>query len=62
MNITLIGKIKNRCGDDRIEMPEDIWTNNKDRIRLDKTGEWSKITKCYDLAMASIIELGIIEE
>jgi len=62
MNIKILGKIKNRFGDDRIEMPEDIWTNNKYRIRLDQTGEWSKITKCYDLAMASVIELGIIGE
>ena len=60
MNIKILGKIKNRFDDDRIEMPEDIWTNNKYRIRLDQTGEWERIS--YDIGVASIIELGIIEE
>jgi hypothetical protein len=41
-------------------MPEDIWTNNKYRIRLDQTGEWEKVS--YDIGIASIIELGIVEE
>ena len=60
MNIKILGKIKNRFDDDLIKMPEDIWINNKYRMRLDKTGEWSKIS--YDIGAASIIELGIIEE
>jgi hypothetical protein len=60
MNIKILGKIKNRFGDDLIKMPEDIWTNNKYRIRFDQTGEWERIS--YDIGVASIIELGIIEE
>ena len=60
MNIKILGKIKNRFDDDRIEMPEDIWTNNKYRIRLDQTGEWERVS--YDIGVASIIELGIVEE
>ena len=57
----ILGKIKNRYSDDRIEMPADIWVNKKYRIRLDETGEWLRVTKCYDLAMASVIELATIE-
>jgi hypothetical protein len=60
MNIKILGKIKNRFDKDLIKMPEDIWTNNKYRIRLDQTGEWEKVS--YDIGVASIIELGIVEE
>jgi len=60
MNIKILGKIKNRFDTDCIEMPEDIWTNNKYRLRLDRTGEWMVVT--YPMGSASIIELGIIEE
>jgi len=60
MNIKILGKIKNRFDTDCIEMPEDIWTNNKYRLRLDRTGEWMVVT--YPIGSASIIELGIIEE
>jgi hypothetical protein len=56
-----LGKIKNRYDDDRIEMPNDIWINKNYRVRFDQTGEWSKIAKYYDLTMASIIELSVIE-
>jgi hypothetical protein len=56
-----LGKIKNRYDNDRIEMPEDIWINKNYRVRFDQTGEWFKITKCYDLTMASVIELCVIE-
>lgn len=60
-NIKILGKIKNRFDDDRIMLPDDIWINSKYVIRLDQTGEWKRITKIYDLAMASVIELGVIE-
>ena len=60
MNIKILGKIKNRFDTDCIEMPEDIWINNKYRLRLDRTGEWTVVT--YPIGSASIIELGIIEE
>ena len=60
MNIKILGKIKNHFDDDLIKMPEDIWANNKYRIRLDLTGDWSEVT--HDVGMASIIELGVIRE
>ena len=56
-----LGIIKTLYDSDRIEIPEDIWVNKNYRVRLDQTGEWFKITKCYDLVMASVIELSIIE-
>jgi hypothetical protein len=62
MNITVIGKIKNRFGDDCIPMPEDIWTNKNYRVRLDQSGEWVNIASHTTLTMASIIELGIVKE
>ena len=62
MNIKILGKIKNRYGDDCIPMPEDIWTNKNYRVRLDQSGEWVNITSYTTLTMASIIELGIVKE
>lgn len=61
-NIKILGKIKNRFDDDRIMLPDDIWINPKYVIRLDKIGEWKKIGKYTDLVVASIIELGVIED
>ena len=62
-NVVRLGFIKNRYEPhNRIEWPDDIWTNSKYRMRLDQTGEWKRISSCYDFIAANVIELGLYIE